>query len=216
MIITNLAMLLAQRQMKITRVASDTGISRTTLTALSKNNSKGVQLETMDTLCQYLSVSPADFFEYLPFDVSADVVITKNETFASDATISHIPIEKGDLGIDLYIKVKSYNSKALTFGYSGENATDTYWGAGLTFDLQRDENDSEFKPVWNKKITPGFRPVIWDNIKQEIVDKINENMTLRFTVENDFNIGMLQMEKGELELTTDFKTDVPNTDDWPF
>ena len=67
MLRTNLAVLLAERHEKITRVAADTGLSRTTLTALAQNTSKMVQFETVDTLCQYLKISPNDFFEYLPF-----------------------------------------------------------------------------------------------------------------------------------------------------
>lgn len=66
----NLAVLLAERQIKITKVAKETGISRTTLTALSTGRPKGVQFETINTLCRYLGVTPADFFEYAPVDFS--------------------------------------------------------------------------------------------------------------------------------------------------
>lgn len=67
MLRTNLAVILAERQLKITRLSADTGISRTTLTALAQNSSKMVQFETVDQICQYLKIAPDDFFEYLPF-----------------------------------------------------------------------------------------------------------------------------------------------------
>jgi len=62
MIRCNLAVLLAERHVKISSVSADTGISRTTLTSLYKNASKGVQLSTVDTLCRYLNVEVGDLF----------------------------------------------------------------------------------------------------------------------------------------------------------
>ena len=57
MIKNNFNTLMAERQLKITRVSNDTGISRTTLTALSQEMSKGVQLDTLNTLCTYFNIS---------------------------------------------------------------------------------------------------------------------------------------------------------------
>ncbi len=65
----NLAVLLAERGLKITKVANDTGISRTTLTALFQNHNRGIQLETLNALCMYLGVGPKDLLDYVPFDV---------------------------------------------------------------------------------------------------------------------------------------------------
>lgn len=68
MLRNNLSVLLAERQLRISEVAKNTGISRTTLTALSANSSKMIQFETINEICQYLKVSPSDLFEYVPFD----------------------------------------------------------------------------------------------------------------------------------------------------
>lgn len=70
MLIPNLSVLLAQRRLTITRAAQDTGLSRTTLTALCAATAKGIQFDTLDTLCQYLKIAPGDFFLYRPFDLS--------------------------------------------------------------------------------------------------------------------------------------------------
>lgn len=64
----NLHMLLAERQLTISQIASITGISRTTLTSLDKNRSKMVQMETVNKLCQILHISPAEFFAFVPID----------------------------------------------------------------------------------------------------------------------------------------------------
>lgn len=78
MIICNLAVLLAERQLKITRISNDTGISRTTLTSLKQNDAKGIQFDTINTLCNYLSIEPKDFFDYSPLDFSVKFSFSEN------------------------------------------------------------------------------------------------------------------------------------------
>lgn len=69
MIRCNLSVLLAERNLKITNVSRDTGISRTTLTALANNSGHGIQFETFNTLCTYLNVKPSQLFNFIPFDI---------------------------------------------------------------------------------------------------------------------------------------------------
>lgn len=70
MVYCNLAVLLAERRLKISALSADTGISRTTLTALCQNAGKGVQLDTINSLCMYLNVSVGELFTFYPFDVT--------------------------------------------------------------------------------------------------------------------------------------------------
>lgn len=58
MVRCNLSVLMAERGLKISRIASDTGLSRTTLTALANNYSQGIQFDTLNTLCMYLNTTP--------------------------------------------------------------------------------------------------------------------------------------------------------------
>lgn len=67
MILCNLSVLMAERGLKIADVYEKTGISKTTLMALSENKGKGVQFETVDKLCNFLQVTPSDFFVYSPY-----------------------------------------------------------------------------------------------------------------------------------------------------
>ena len=69
MIHCNLSVLLAERRIRISKVAADTGISRTTLTALAQNDSKGIQLNTLNTLCIYLGISPGELFAFSPVEI---------------------------------------------------------------------------------------------------------------------------------------------------
>lgn len=73
MIKCNLAVLLAERNLKISELSKRTGISRTTLTALSQNQSKGIQFDTFDTICSYLKISPNELFLQVPFEYDFEV-----------------------------------------------------------------------------------------------------------------------------------------------
>lgn len=68
MIRCNLSVLMAERGLKISRVASDTKLSRTTLTALANNYSQGIQLDTLNTLCMYLNTTPEKLITFYPVD----------------------------------------------------------------------------------------------------------------------------------------------------
>ncbi len=70
MIKCNLATLLAERGLRITKVSNDTGISRTTLTALSNNTSKGIQFDTINKLCQYLKINVNTLFIFHPSEIN--------------------------------------------------------------------------------------------------------------------------------------------------
>lgn len=90
MLRVNLNMLLAERNLTASRLSKDTGISKTTLTALVNNTGKGIQYETIDTICNYLNVTPNDFFEYIPVDYSLsyfleniDLEIKTNDMYES-------------------------------------------------------------------------------------------------------------------------------------
>lgn len=81
MLFVNLNVLLAERNIRISKVSKDTGISRTTLTALCNNYSQGVQFDTLNTLCSYLDIAPAQFFVYLPADYKLDIEQQDEQTF---------------------------------------------------------------------------------------------------------------------------------------
>lgn len=73
MITCNLNVLLAERNMKISELAKMTGISRTTVTALAYNKSKGIQFDTFDSICSALHVQPNDLFKQEIFDYEFSV-----------------------------------------------------------------------------------------------------------------------------------------------
>lgn len=100
MVRCNLSVLLAERNLKITKVCKDTGISRTTLTYLVNNYSKGVQYDTLNTLCTYLQIHPGELISFVPVDIHIGYVHRNNE----------------ELDIELEI---SYKGKTMTTGLIG-------------------------------------------------------------------------------------------------
>lgn len=81
MIRSNLAVVLAEQGLRITKVSKDTGISRTTLTALANNQSQGIRFDTLNSLCMYLKVTPNQLISYYPIDIALfDVIIGQSNT----------------------------------------------------------------------------------------------------------------------------------------
>lgn len=97
MVRCNLSVLLAERGLKITKVSKDTGISRTTLTALSSNTSQGIQFETLNTLCLYLKIHASDLISFVPVNLSV-----KDTEYYPDA-------EESDTVDDLVIHLELFD-----------------------------------------------------------------------------------------------------------
>lgn len=120
MIINRLAVLLAERHVKASRVSSETGISRSTLNSISKNDSKMIQLETINNLCSYLKVEPKDFFQFTPYNFNFDFQFPLNKKVmdiseAGGLYSVQLPSYSGDLTLTVlknYQKVAVYD---LTF-----------------------------------------------------------------------------------------------------
>lgn len=55
--------LMAERNLKITQVSKDTGLSRPTLNNIKFNRNKAIQMEAIDILCNYFRITPGELFE---------------------------------------------------------------------------------------------------------------------------------------------------------
>ena len=80
----NLAIILAEKNLRITKVSNDTGISRTTLTALCNNNSQGIQFDTLNKLCNYLEVKPNELIQHIPIEITVNHVIVNQTHMFTD------------------------------------------------------------------------------------------------------------------------------------
>ena len=89
----NLSIILAEKNLKITKVSNDTGISRTTLTALCNNTSQGIQFDTLNTLCSYLNVKPNELIHHIPIELkilnaSINGFVPNDDIFWNDEPIT--------------------------------------------------------------------------------------------------------------------------------
>lgn len=111
MIKCNLAVLMAERQLKMSDVIKDTGIAKLTVRSLYYNQGKGVQFETMDNLCDYLNVSPGQLFSKIEFHaevVSVDETLAPNYMFTFEFDVGDGPFEE-----DVKVQIKSSDNEKL-------------------------------------------------------------------------------------------------------
>lgn len=110
MIQSRLSVLMAERGLKISDLYEETGISKTTLMAIAENTGKGVQYDTVDKLCNFLGVTPCEFFEYSPYLVRFEM---------------HKINSDQNLPVDYSITIKNQNYEKLfyfnVFIYSGNS-----------------------------------------------------------------------------------------------
>ncbi len=74
MIINNLSEILGRKRIKKADIEKATGISRPALTALYYGTSKGINFDTLNKLCGFLSVTPGEIFSFYPVDVKGITV----------------------------------------------------------------------------------------------------------------------------------------------
>lgn len=176
MLKSNLKVLLAERNISITQVSNDTGISRTTLTSLM-SVAKGIQFETMNTLCNYLKITPSDLFIYVPYDVKIEL---ESFRYKYDSSANFI---------SFFIEVLKENRKykILFNGYIGNFEKDFDIQLDLYQELETEEDKDDFKNIkyYLEKLPIQFFVDIENQIRKIFVeelrhsdfyDKINEEI----------------------------------------
>lgn len=176
MLKSNLKVLLAERNISITQVSNDTGISRTTLTSLM-SVAKGIQFETMNTLCNYLKITPSDLFIYVPYDVKIEL---ESFRYKYDSSANFI---------SFFIEVLKENRKykLLFNGYIGNFEKDFDIQLDLYQELETEEDKDDFKNIkyYLEKLPIQFFVDIENQIRKifleelrhsDFYDKINEEI----------------------------------------
>lgn len=176
MLKSNLKVLLAERNISITQVSNDTGISRTTLTSLM-SVAKGIQFETMNTLCNYLKITPSDLFIYVPYDVKIEL---ESFRYKYDSSANFI---------SFFIEVLKENRKykILFNGYIGNFEKDFDIQLDLYQELETEEDKDDFKNIkyYLEKLPIQFFVDIENQIRKifleelrhsDFYDKINEEI----------------------------------------
>lgn len=71
MIRCRLAFLLAEKKLKIADVSRDTGLNRSTLTAMYYETTQRIDLESVNALCRYFGCKVEDLLVYVPDEVGS-------------------------------------------------------------------------------------------------------------------------------------------------
>ena len=70
MIYSNLAVLLAEKKLKVIDLVRITGLSKTTLYKLYNGESIRIDFETLEKICKTLNVDVGDVLQYRPDDIN--------------------------------------------------------------------------------------------------------------------------------------------------
>lgn len=165
MIRCNLSILLAERNIRITKLSNDTGISRTTLTYLANNYSKGVQFDTLNTLCSYLHVTPDDLISFIPIEIEHIYVSRSGDQLDISATITNKGISKE---CNFCGSVFLYPDKENAFPYSFDISLSLY-------DSDNDpdiEKENEFIRSTFNALPVSFLSDIENEITTDIIDDL--------------------------------------------
>lgn len=165
MIRCNLSILLAERNLKITQVSKDTGISRTTLTSLSSNYSQGIQFDTVNTLCNYLKITPEQLISYIPVDIEIlDIIL-------SDSTVT--------VNLNIIEKSKTHN---ISIDGILVDFLDTKTQKISAFELSLNTNKVE--PITSTEYIKNIIDYIPITFKNDIETKILDKLLLKFDSSN--------------------------------
>lgn len=212
MIRCNLSVLLAERNLRITKVSKDTGISRTTLTSLSSNKAQGIQFDTINTLCNYLNVNPNQLITHSPIDIKLEELELKEIKVNNRSASKSIHPTSLDLTIKVTKKGKSFKCYPCGCIYIQAYEEEIYneetnenisvlsiEDLEISIELYREEDnlDNEDIAKENLILIDAFSTLpisfindlkneIIDKIMDEIMDEIKLNLNINF--KEDFSI----------------------------
>lgn len=169
------------RGITATQLFNDTGIARSTISKISNNKTDKINISTVDKLCNYLMVSPADFFDYIPFEISMKAGFDNYDSLSDLEEEMQFAFEGWEEPIFLIINI-FHLGKKLTIEYQGScfvNTQNFFKCSNIQLKISKD-NDRLSDTVFNW-------PIQFQNDFAEIV---------REYIQNTFDI-----EPGALEET---------------
>ena len=172
MLRNNLAKLMIDRGITATQLFNDTGIARSTISKISNNNTDKISLSTIDKICNYLHVTPADFFDFIPFEFDVKVLFEKFDSYEElEEYFKKFFDYKSETTFEVILNVHAHNQRQSIF-FNGSVKVESIGGKSVlltdvTFSLSpKSENSVEI--VNNMPIR--FQTDILEKIKSEITD----------------------------------------------
>lgn len=174
-----LSILLAERNLKITKVSKDTGIARSTITTIAQNDVKMIQLETINSLCVYLGVNPGDFFEFIPYDIECSIYTNYFDVEYEHSDYEVINAYPSTFDFDFFVSIKGkQNSVEASFTgvidnveNSGETGNNFCY---IQLEFEQNENKEAFQKFFTD-LSPGFS----SDVEQKINEVINNELSIQ-------------------------------------
>lgn len=172
MLRNNLAKLMIDRGITATQLFNDTGIARSTISKISNNNTDKISMSTIDKICNYLRVTPADFFDFIPFEFDVKVLFEEFDSYEELVEYyKKLFNHKSEALFEVILNVYTHGQKQSIF-FNGSVKIESIGGNSVfltnaTFSLSpKSENSVEI--VNNMPIQ--FQTDILEKIKSEITD----------------------------------------------
>lgn len=202
MLQNRLNVLIAQKGYSIKKVHDDTGLSRTTISNLVNNVGGGIQSVTLNRLCLYFGITPADFFDFVPFDLSYDAVADKlsalniisvNDDPGGSYFNLIISADNGQLSVNQYhfrVGVFFFN-KGLSDPQDYKVPYSAYvYVAGWSQDKHQEEA-LQFKRMYFDKMPAAFQEQFYTSCTQHIVEYVSLSFApkrLNFEADSDYKM----------------------------
>lgn len=173
MILVKLSEILGRKKLKISKIITDTGVTRPTLTSLYYGNSRGINFDTLNSLCKYLSITPGELLIFYDLEI-----LNIDVTFDQNISIDDLQIDMEGNGFEVIScadfsgSVTIERQKEETFTFSGDlssaaisekTAHDYY--LSLNIDLPR----AKYMTIPDE-----IQEAIENNIIENILDKFSE------------------------------------------
>lgn len=215
MIRNNLSVLLSERGMKNTTLSIKTGISKNTISSISQNDVKMIQLETINKICQVLNIEPGELFSFYPYDFeftfsfdSFNLTTRFNEFYE----LSKLIYQDADIEGDLFVTLKKAETTIEVFELGLTFMSDY---SDVLFDVIdvmfffNDESELKFSSLW-KSIPINFRSDIIYSIKKEFRASMRTEIekVLPEAVETSLQIDQLEEFLDEIVKNFSLKIDL--------
>lgn len=195
MIRNNLADILKERDISVRQLAKEVNnLSRQTLTTLSLNRGKMIQLETINTLCTYLRIQPEEFFDFVPFECGFEIEITNIDIHKLSDGEKLVYLELSEQNFQANIKFQTFmddsfdelslklipaKSLPLLTSKSVQHraVTPKFYAVVDTSDKE------EFKSIWENSLTPGFRFDLLQELTEKFTTELQRYISDKFNDE---------------------------------
>ncbi|MCM0451621.1 helix-turn-helix transcriptional regulator [Staphylococcus aureus] len=179
MIRNRLSELLSERGLKISRVAKDVKIARSSLTSMIQNDSEMIRYDAIDKLCRYLSISVNDFFEYVPINIDLTIENIKKLTAFNNGedlqdlskVLVYVYID-ADFLVDIEFNNKDYDFDC-ELSLSKINYNNFF--NEFIFVINDEDKHSDLKEKIDN-LTPGLKKLLYKRIKKLLAETFINNL----------------------------------------